>query len=170
MAVVAFHSAADLVQDFTSSQELLRRAIGSVKYGNPPRVLDALYAAVDGGFQASAFRRVIVLVTAGVEGPSRMGEREVLKLARRNSVSIYPLFVMGQERPMFQRLARQTGGVCFELRDKQRGTDAKTAARVFEVLRSHYTLTVEGNLALGDRYKVEVRRPEKLFVSGLPLD
>jgi len=29
---------------------------------------------------------------------------------------------------------------------------------------------VEGNLALGDRYKVEVRRPEKLFGSGLPLD
>jgi VWFA-related protein len=170
MAVVAFHSAADLIQDFTSSQELLRRAVGSVKYGNAPRVLDALYAAIDGGFQASTYRRVIILLTAGVEGPSRMGEREVVKLARRNSVSIYPVFVLGQERPMFERLARQTGGACFELRDKQRSLDTKTAPRLFEVLRSPYTLTVEGNLALGERVRIEVKRPERLFVSGLPLD
>src|SRR5690242_1979375 len=47
MAVVAFHSSADLIQDFTSSKELLRRAIAKVKYGNTPRVLDALYAAID---------------------------------------------------------------------------------------------------------------------------
>ncbi len=170
MAVVAFHSAADLIQDFTSSQELLRRAVGSVKFGNAPRVLDALYAAIDGGFQASTFRRVVILVTAGAEGPSRMGEREVLKLARRGAVSIYPVFVLGQERPMFERLARQTGGACFQLRDRQRNVNAKDGARIFEVLRSPYTVTVEGNLALGERFRVEVKRPERLFVSGLPLD
>jgi len=170
MAVVSFHSAADLIQDFTSSPELLRRAVGSVKFGNTPRVLDALYAAIDSGFQASAYRRVVILVTAGVEGPSRVSEREVLKLARRGAVSIYPVFVLGQEKPMFERLARQTGGACFELRDKQRAMDAKTGARIFEVLRSPYTVTVEGNLALGERFKVEVKRPERLFISGLPLD
>jgi len=48
--------------------------------------------------------------------------------------------------------------------------DAKTAPRIFEVLRSPYTLTVEGNLALGERVRIEVKRPERLFVSGLPLD
>jgi len=170
MAVVSFHSAADLIQDFTSSQELLRRAIDSVKFGNAPRVLDALYAAIDSGFQGSAYRRAVVLLTAGVEGPSRMSEREVLKLARRGAVSIYPVFVLGQEKPMFERLARQTGGACFELRDKQRATDTKTSARIFEVLRSPYTVTVEGNLALGERFRVEVKRPERLFISGLPLD
>ncbi len=170
MAVVAFHSAADLIQDFTSSRELLRRAITSVKYGNAPRMLDALYAAIDGGFQGSTFRRVIVLLTAGVEGPSRMSEREVLKLARRNGVSVYPVFVVSRERPMFERLARQTGGACFDLRQQQRASDTKAAARVFEVLRSQYTLSVEGNLALGERIRIEVKRPERLFVSGLPLD
>ncbi len=170
MAVVSFHSAADLIQDFTSSQDLLRRAVGSVKFGNTPRVLDALYAAIDGGFQASTYRRVVILLTAGVEGPSRMGEREVVKLARRNGVSIYPVFVLSQERPMFERLARQTGGACFELRERQRTLDAKTAPRIFEVLRSPYTLTVEGNLTLGERVRIEVKRPEKVFVSGLPLD
>src|SRR6266545_2554635 len=43
MALVAFHSSADLIQDFTSSKELLKRAIARVKYGNEPHVLDAIY-------------------------------------------------------------------------------------------------------------------------------
>src|SRR5438874_5631611 len=34
MAVVAYHSSADLIQDFTSSRQLLTRAVAQVKYGN----------------------------------------------------------------------------------------------------------------------------------------
>jgi len=168
--VISFHSAADLLQDFTASPELLLRAIGSAKFGNAPRVLDALYASMDEGFTASAFRRVLILLSSGVEGPSRMNERDVLRLARRNGVSIYPVFVLGQERPLFERLARATGGACFDLRGKQRGGEGKNAARIFEVIRSAYTLTVEGNLGIGDRFRVETKRPERTFVSGLPLD
>ena len=171
MAVVAFHSTPDLVQDFTSSRELLLRAVTSVKFGNTPRMLDALYAAIDGGFRASTFRRVVVLLTAGVEGPSRMSEREVLRLARRNGVSIYPVYAMDQERSMLERLARQTGGASVSLPQKGSRGQSSPAARVFEVMRSPYTLTLSGNLALGDRFKIELKkRPERLFISGLPLD
>jgi VWFA-related protein len=166
MAVVAFHSAAELIQDFTSSRELLLRAVSSVKFGNPPRMLDALYAAIDGGFRASAFRRVILLVTAGAEGPSRISEREVVKLARRNGVSIYPIYAMDRERSMLERLARETGGASFRLGQKGEAP----AALVFEVIRSAYVLTLSGNLALGERFRVEVKRPERVFISGLPLD
>lgn len=170
MAVVAFHSAADLIQDFTSSQELLRRAVAGVKFGNAPRVLDALYAAIDGGFRSSTFRRVIVLLTAGVEGSSRMSEREVLRVARRNGVSIYPVYVVGAERSMFEMLARETGGATFNLRELRRHLKGPPGPRVFEALRSFYTLTVAGNLSLGEKIKVEVKRPGRLAVSWLPLD
>jgi hypothetical protein len=37
-------------------------------------------------------------------------------------------------------------------------------------LRSHYTLTLSGNLSLGEKLKVEVARPVKLLVSALPLE
>ncbi len=170
MAVVAFDSSANLVLDFTASKDLLQRAIASVKYGNSPRVLDALYAAVDGGFQASTFRRVIVLLTTGLEGPSRVAEKEVVRLARRYGVSIYPVYVEGQERSMFENLARQTGGASFNLRDMKRESRAPPGPRIFEVVRSYYTLTLAGNLSLGERIKIEVKRPERLIVSGLPLD
>ena len=170
MAIVAFDSSANLIQDFTASKELLVRSLSSVKYGNSPRVLDALYAAIDGGFEHTSFRRVLVLATAGLEGPSRVSEREVLRLARKNGVSIYPVYVVGYERGLFEMLARSTGGATFNLRDMGKSDAKAPGERIFEVLRGHYTLTLRGNLALGDKLKVEVRRPEKVFVSALPLD
>ncbi len=171
MAIVAFHSSADLIQDFTSSRELLRRAVASVKYGNTPRMLDALYAAIDGGFQDTGFRRVALLLTTGLEGYSRVNDREVLKLARRNAVSIYPVYVAGSERSMFENLARQSGGASFNLRDMRKTLTGPPGPRIFEVLRSYYTLTVAGNLGLGEKVRVEVQRPGvKLLVSALPLE
>ena len=170
MAVVAFHSSADLIQDFTNSRQLLQRAVARVKYGNSPHVLDALYAAIDGGFQGSAFRRVIVLVTAGIEGNSRVSEREVIKLARRNGVSIFPVYMKGYERSLFDLLSRQTGGAFFNLRDMQKSGDKDPGANIFRVLRAHYVLTVAGNLSLGEKVRVEVRPKEKLFASALPVE
>jgi VWFA-related protein len=169
MAVVAYHSSADLIQDFTSSRELIMRSISQVKYGNQPHLLDALFAAIDGGFQNSVFRRVILLLTSGLEGNSRTNEREVIRLARRNQVSIYPVYVVGSERSLLEQLARETGGASFNFRDVKK-TTAEPGPRVFEVLRSHYTLTVSGNLGFGDKLKVEVKRPDKPQASALALE
>jgi VWFA-related protein len=170
MAIVSFHSSADLIQDFTSSHELLRRAVAGVKYGNAPQVLDALYATIDGGFENATFRRVLVILTTGYEGNSRTSEKEVLKLARRNAVSIYPVYVVGAERSLFRELAGETGGACFNLRDMHKTMSGLPGARIFEVLRSHYTLTLGGNLSLGEKLKIEIRRPGRFLVSVLPLE
>ncbi len=170
MAVVSFHSSADLIQDFTSSKDLLQRAVRQVKYGNEPHVLDALYATVDGGFQNSTFRRVILLATAGLEGSSRVRESEVVRLARRNGVSIFVVYVVGYERSMFEMLARETGGASFRLKDMKKASVEPPGPRIFDVLRAHYTLTLAGNLSLGEKVKVEIKRPEKLFASVLPLE
>jgi len=64
----------------------------------------------------------------------------------------------------------QTGGASFNLRDMKRASGAAPGPRIFEVVRSFYTLTLSGTLSLGDRLRIEVRRPERLIVSGLPLD
>lgn len=45
------------------------------------------------------------------------------------------------------------------------------AARVFEVMRGWYSMTVSGNLALTEKFKLEAKQPgRKLFVSALALD
>ncbi|MCS7316460.1 MAG: hypothetical protein RMI94_15225 [Bryobacterales bacterium] len=169
MAIASFASSADLVQDFTSSKELLRRALLRVKYGNVPSVLDALYAAIEDGFHESGFRRVLILLTAGLEGSSRMSERDVLRVARRRNVSIYPVYVLGSGRSLFENLARQTGGAWFAVRDLKRA-GGPPGPRIFEVVRSPYILTLEGDLSLGERVRVEIARPGRFQVSALPLD
>jgi len=141
-----------------------------LKYGNSPRALDALYAAIDGGFQGSALRRTALLLTTGAEGPSRVSDREVVRLAQRNGVSVYPVYAVGGERSLFESLARQTGGASFNLHDIRKTLTGPPGARIFETMRSAYTLTVSGNLSLGDKLKIEVARPGKWLASALPLD
>lgn len=170
MAIVAYASAADLIQDFTSSRELLRRALGGIKYGNDPRALDALYAGINGGFEGAALRRVALLATAGFEGASRISEREVVRLARRNGISIYPVYVTGAERDLFRDLARQTGGASFNLRDMSRAEKGNLGPRIFRTIRSRYVLTLRGNLSLGDKIKVEIGREGKYLASALPVE
>ena len=170
MAIVAFDSSAEMIQDFTSSRQILAGSLGKLKYGNTPRVLDSVFAAMDGGFDNATYRRVILLVTAGIEGYSRISDREVVRLARKNGVSVYPVYAAGSGRSLLENLARQTGGASFSLRDLEKSGVKDPAARILEAVRGHYTLTVPGNLGLGEKIKVEVKRPDKLLVSALPLD
>jgi hypothetical protein len=44
------------------------------------------------------------------------------------------------------------------------------AAGVFEIVRGSYTVTLRGNLALGEKTKGQIRRQGKYFISMLPLD
>ena len=166
MAVVAFHSSTDLVQDFTNSKQLLNRAVAGLKFGNSPRVMDALYAALDGGFAHASLRRVVLLLTTGIDGPNRTSEKEVLKLARNKNVSIYPVLVARNERSTFEMLARGTGGATFRMSNRRK----PFGADVFEIIRGQYTIFVTGNSALSEHLRVEVRRAGKLFVSALIQD
>ena len=173
MAIVSYHDSADLIQDFTSSKQLLFQALNQVKYGNNPRVLDALYAAIDGGFTSSAGRRIIVVLSAGIEGFSRVMEAEVLRLAREKGVSIFPVYVIGAERGMFRRLSDNSGGADFGAR-KLKLKPAGLSKLVFSVLRGHYELPVSGVSQMGDRVEVEIeearKSKRKLRASALPLE
>ncbi len=170
MAVVSFHTSADLIQDFTSSKQLLNRAVESVRYGNAPNVLDAVYAVLDTGFEGATYRRVVLVLTAGVEGQSRVTEQQVVRMARRRGASIYPIFVVGYERSMFEKLARGTGGAMFQLSEMKKQAPGDIARRIFDTVRGYYAVTVSGNLSLSEKARLEVSRPEKAFVGALPLE
>lgn len=170
MAIVGYADSADLVQDFTSSKEILKRSLASLRYGNAPRINDALAAAITDGFEHATYRRIILLVTSGLEGYSRTHEREVIRLARRNGVSIFPVYASGMARGMLENIARQTGGAVFSLRDLSRDAGPKSGARIFESLRNHYLVTLRGSAPPSDKMKIEVKRPDKVFASALPLE
>ena len=80
------------------------------------------------------------------------------------------MYATGRERGLFEHLARRTGGACFNLRDMRKEARAEIGARIFEAVRGHYTLTVPGNLALGEKLRVDIAKPGKWFTSALPLE
>ncbi len=173
MALVAYHSSADLIQDFTSSKQLLFNALRQVRYGNQPRVLDALYAALDGGFENTAGRRVVVLLSAGIESRSRSSLAEVLELARQRNVSIFAVYVTGADKGLFRRLALNSGGAFFGVR-KLKLQPKPLTELVYSLLRGHYVLELHGVYRLGDRVEVTIqglpKSKRKIWAATLPLE
>lgn len=163
MSIVAFDSAATVIQDFTSSKEILANSLRDLKYGNNPHILDAVFAVIDGAFADVGARPVVILITAGLEAGSRISESRLYRLAQRNEVTIYPLFVGGY-KGMFQDLAEKTGGIALSLQDMARKTKQGPGEAVFALIRNQYVVTISGDLPLGEKAKVEVKRSGKFRV------
>lgn len=163
MAIVAFDSAATVVQNFTSSKQALAKSLSELKYGNNPHILDAIYAVIDGGFTDVGARPAVILITAGLETGSRISESRLYRLAQRNEVTIYPLFVGGY-RGMFQDLAEKTGGIALSLQEMAKKTRQSPGEAVFGLIGSQYAVTISGDLPLGEKAKVEVTRGGKFRV------
>jgi hypothetical protein len=100
---------------------------------------------------------VIVLLTAGIEGPSRALESTVVQAAVRNGIAVYPVYEHGSGRWSFPGMAKQTGGAAFWMRE------VRAVEPMMDVIRSPYLVTLSGAGAL------KVKGREKTFVSALPV-
>lgn len=173
MALVTFDQAATLVQDFTDSEERLLAGSEALTYGNNPRALDALYAAIDGGFSGSPGRRVVILLSSGVEGQGRTKLSEVISLARQHDVAIFAAFADGTDSHLFQQLAGNTGGAWFHLKKLGLSPNA-SADLIYSAMAGSYLLDVTGVDQFGDRLKVKItgmpKSKMKIVVSIRPVD
>lgn len=170
-ALVSFHESADLLQDFTSDRRALSGALDRIEYGNLPRLHDALFAAIDGGFDAGSNRRAIVVLSAGAIARSRTSEAEVVELARAKGVSVYTVFVRTEARGAMRRLALRTGGA--SIAAKRTGLEPRRlATRILDAVRNQYELSVTGVYTLGDQVTAEIVSQTKtnLSASVLPID
>lgn len=172
MALVGYDEHAELLQDFTTEKRFIREALERARYGGLPRVHDALFAALDGGFDASANRKAVILLSNGAVARSRVSEAEVLDVARAKRVSVYSVFVRTDARSLLRRFALRTGGACFAAR-RLKLQPRELAKRVFDAVRSPYELTVTGVYTLGDRIETTVSPDggkRKLSASVLAVD
>ena len=170
-ALVSFDESADLLQDFTSDQQALSRALDRIEYGNLPRLHDGLFAAIDGGFEAGSNRRAIIVLSAGAIARSRTSEAEVVELARAKGVSVYSVFVRTAARGTLRRLALRTGGASIAV--KRTGLEPRQlAVRILEAVHNQYELSVTGVYTLGDQVTAEIISQAKtnLSASVLPID
>jgi hypothetical protein len=173
MAVISFDQSATLLQDFTSSKDFLHQAITQLRYGNNPRILDALYAGLDGGFANSTARRAALVLAAGAEGQSHSSLADILELARRRNASIFVAFAEGYDSGLLEKLAGGSGGAWFNAK-KLDLKPQQLAKRIYSVVRGRYELTVSGVFTLGDRVQVEVtglpKSKKKLVATALPIE
>ncbi len=157
MSIVAFNESAHLLRDFTTNKNDLLKALRHFSYGNNPRILDALFATLDDVMRTfAAGRRVIVLLSTGVEGYSRTALVDVLRLAREKNISIYPVYLNPADQNLLRRLARETGGAHFRIRPKKRSFKM-LAQSIFSVLRGHYVMKLRGRYIFDNRIEIKMR-------------
>lgn len=142
---------------FSGDGAAVGRAVGEVRFGGDPRLWDSVLGALDTGFPAGGYRKVVVLLTAGIEGPNRATESAVVLAAREKGIALYPVYLHGSGRWSFPGIAKQTGGAAFWLRE------VRSAEAIVAAIRNPYVLTLQGGAG-----PIKVKGREKTFVSSLP--
>ncbi len=164
---------------FSSDAGVLTAGIGSVKAAGGTALNDHLYLALK-RLEHQQGRRVVVLLTDGIDSHSTLRMGDVTWLARRSRALIYWLRTGSREEAMkarssawknpdayrseYEQLTRtvlETGGRIVTLNQIQ---DAETAFReILEELREQYVLGYYPTISHGDgtwhRVSVRVRRP-----------
>lgn len=171
MAIIAFDSSANLVQDFTSSKKQLTDALRGMKYGNGAALLDAIYATADGGYANSTGRRVMVLLSTGIDTGSRVRLKDVAPVLQREKITLFGVslggrgFFAGGTSEIFEKLPVATGGRAFYPRKV-----SDIAGIVTQILgsssgRAYYDLVVESlPVSLDEaqrRVRVQIDRDRK---------
>ena len=151
--------------EFIGDRDNLIDALDLLDFGNSTRLYDAVAESLD-ALQGVNGRNVILVLTDGDDTDSDVGWKDVLERAVAEEVMIYAIgleveYFNGvrhvRTRPdrNFKRLAEETGGGYFELRE----TDelGPTFTRVAQELHSQYVLGFSPTLRDGKTHALQVR-------------
>ena len=132
--LLTFDGTAEVVVDFSNDRDKLEEAIQELKAGGGKALFDSIYFACKEKMvradNPNGTRRVLVVVSDGVDSQSERGLDEVISMARLAEVVVYTIGMTsyGFSNPgdkILKRLAEETGGeVYFPLR-KTYGADMR---------------------------------------------
>jgi VWFA-related protein len=188
--LISFGSEAELLQDFTNSHTLLREgldklrvnsAVGGLHPGpvptiNQPRgtiLHDAVYLAATDRLKGEVGRKVIVLITDGVDQGSRVELEEAIAAAHRADTVIYSIYYVdpgiyhrsgGFYHPSdsdLKKMSEQTGGRVFKV-ERKRGLP-EIFAQIQEEMRSQYAIgyTPASGEKDGSFRRIEIKTKDK---------
>jgi Ca-activated chloride channel family protein len=130
-----FDATTSLIQDFTNDPQVLNEKILALKAGGGKAVYDAIYYACKEKMLKSGppseYRRVLVLISDGLDAQSTHTLAEVISMAHKSETLIYSLgnVAWGYDNPgdkVLKELSEQTGGAALFPREKAPGTDMGT--------------------------------------------
>lgn len=148
--VMTFDMSADLLQDLTSDRRLLRNAVDKAAVNTGGRsggraaitLNDAVYLAADEILRKQAGRKVLVILTSGIDQGSKMKLKSVIEAAQRADTVCYVVLFFhrpGSTGPDIRELAEQTGGRAFAATSPAQLTDA--LSHIVNELRSFYRVS-----------------------------
>ena len=173
-AFMTFDHDVNLWQDFTDKLDLLDSAVEKVKKpGSQTSLYDALWRFTDEKMRDAPGRRVIVVITDGVDTFSRATIEDVIDLAQRTETTIFGIStkegflgavpgvelgtVKGKGDKLLERLCEETGGEAFFTGDILELERSFT--KISNELHNQYIITYkpENQTFDGKTRKIEVR-------------
>jgi VWFA-related protein len=175
--VVQFNDRSTTLQDFTNDLALLEGAIKKTDAAGPTALYNAMYVALKDLQKRKAAgelrRRALIVLSDGEDTASLVTDEQVMELARKSEIAIYPISLRASRRQDRSRqafsqaehilttLARETGGQVFfpeALSELETVYD-----RIAEELRTQYSLGyVSSNSRRDGKWRrIVVRTPER---------
>jgi Ca-activated chloride channel family protein len=150
--MASFDSAVELHQDFTDNQELLIRALRTLKAGGYTKLYDGVYRIIEekmANLQGSEARRIIVILSDGEDTASEHTLREAIEMAQRYDVTIFGIstknfrgvssgMVENADDKELRKLCEETGGQV--LLPSQKAELFRAFTQVAQDLRQEYVL------------------------------
>src|SRR5579871_763061 len=166
--LISFGEEAELLQDYTGSTRLLEQALnqlrvssgvsglhpGPVPTSGPPRgtvLYDAVYLAASEKLKGEVGRKVIVIITDGVDQGSRMTRNQAIEAAQKADAVIYSVdyqdpgfyggpfgFGGGGGEAELRRMSDETGGRVFKV-DRKHTLD-EVFQEIQDEMRSQYAI------------------------------
>ncbi len=135
--IISFGKDSELLQDSTNSLRLLERGLSELKLNVPVGGLhpgpvptaanqagtvlyDAVFLAADERLRREAGRKVIILITDGVDTGSRISRQKAIEAAQKADAIIYsiyynPVMGYGGDEGTLKRMSEETGGRVFSV-------------------------------------------------------
>jgi VWFA-related protein len=185
--LISFGADAELLQDYTGSPRLLRAGLDQLKLSAPPPQMDdgpvptiykprgtilydAVYLAAHDELKGQVGRKVMVLISDGIDQGSRLKIEEALKAAQLADTIIYGIeyydpgaygYFGGGGGSSLKRFADETGGRVFRVSRKHPLSEAFD--EIQQEMRSQYAISYEStNTAReGGFRRIEVRTSQK---------
>ncbi len=163
--LISFGEESELLQDYTNSPKLLQSGLANLQINSgaggfgpgpvptisQPRgtvLYDAVYLAAREKLRAEVGRKVIVLITDGVDQGSKVKDIEAIEAAQKSDVVIYSIdyadpsaygmFSFGVSDSSLQKMSGETGGRVFKV-DRHR-TLEEVFKELQDEMRSQYSI------------------------------
>jgi VWFA-related protein len=158
VAIIAFNSTTQLVQEYTTNKDTLRTTIANLSFGGETDLYDAAVAGIEKAAEAPVNRRAIVILSDGAEfgGNNTSAREDGLALALAKGVSVYTIGLgFGTDRQYLQNISTGTNADYYEAPapDELSGIFGSLAQQ----FRSQYIITLEADVpADGTEYGLDL--------------